>query len=417
MANAPPAAPFALAPALAGANAPIDYSTGAGQAIYADATSVLPYTFEGSDSSLPAFLQAIRDRSDRAGWDDIFTITVGQDANNNNIDRHLLTQYGEINLSHVRSNAIADYAGQHVRNAQISHQIYQCLRKSISKDVSERLVTETDSFYINGSPDGPSFIMTLIETYFVKTNATPSNLRIKLSEAHVLITELDYNIDKFNTELNSYVQKLSANGERTQDLFAHLTKAYKLVPDKAFQQYIRAKIDTHNDGTANLSTVQLMAFAKKKYDELMEDKVWMLKDETEQQLIALTAQLQQIHKSNRPKPAKLRNSASSSNYHEAKVISAPKKPSASTMTSKQDKWAWKSIAPKSGAPTKKTVSGKPYFWCEFHRKWTLHKPDDCRLNPNAKDKLKTKPKDSSNANPSATVGLSAILSEDPFDNE
>ena len=412
MANAPPAAPFALAPALAGANAFIDYSTRAGQAVYADATAVLPYIFEGSDSSLPAFLQAIRDRSDRAGWDDIFTITIGQDANNNDINRHLLTQYGEVNLSHVRDNALADYAGQQVRNAQISHQIYQCLRKSISKDVSERLVTETESFYINGSPDGPSFIMTLIDIYFVKTNATPSNLRIKLSEAHVLIAEHEYNIDCFNTEVNGYVQKLAANGEKTQDLFAHLTKAYKLVPDKAFHQYIRSKIDTHNDGTTPLSATQLMAFAKKKYDELVDDKVWMLKDETQQQLIALTAQLQQINKSNKQKSSNNKSSFSN-NQHRGKA----KANTGKATSTKKDKWAWKLVKPKAGQDQSKIVDGKTYSWCPHHNKWTLHKPSDCRLNPDVKETLANKPKDSSNANPSATIGLSAILTEDPFHNE
>ena len=346
--------------------------------------------------------------------DDIFTITVGQDANNNDINRNLLTQYGEITLAQVRNNAIADYAGQHVRNAQISHQIYQCLRKSITKDVSERLVTETGSFYINGSPDGPSFIMTLIDIYFVKTHATPSNLRLKLAEAHLLIAEHEYNIDRFYTELNGYVQKLAANGEQTQDLFAHLTRAYKLVPDKAFQQYIRTKIDTHNDGTATLTTTQLMAFAKKKYDELLDDKVWMLKDETQQQLIALTAQLQQI-KSNKPKTSAT-NAGTPNHRNKGKGKSTSHRTN-NINNNKDNKWAWKSVKPKTGQAHSKTVDNKHYHWCPHHNKWTLHKPSECRLNPNVKEQLADKPKDSSNADPSAAVGLSAIFAEDPFHNE
>ena len=56
------AVPFALATALVGGANPIDYSTHAGQALYASATAPLPYRFEGRESSVPAFLQAIRDR-------------------------------------------------------------------------------------------------------------------------------------------------------------------------------------------------------------------------------------------------------------------------------------------------------------------------------------------------------------------
>ena len=160
-----------------------------------------------------------------------------------------------------------------------------------------------------------------------------------------------------------------------------------------------------------------MAFAKKKYDELVEDKVWMLKDETEQQLIALTAQLQQIHKTNKPKLTKQNNKGLSYRRNEGKSPITSRKPTPLTSNANQDKWAWKSNAPKPGQATSKVVGGKTYFWCTHHKKWTLHKPEDCRLNPNAKDKLASKPNDSSNANPLATVGLSAILSEEPFHNE
>ena len=59
--------PFALSPALVGDNDPLDYSTRAGQHLYSSAIAQLPYTFTGKESSLPAFLQSIRDRSAQAG--------------------------------------------------------------------------------------------------------------------------------------------------------------------------------------------------------------------------------------------------------------------------------------------------------------------------------------------------------------
>ena len=65
MAAQPP--PFAPAPALVGAGNFIDYSTCAGQRLYTTARNPLPYTFTGQESSLPAFLQAIRDQASQAG--------------------------------------------------------------------------------------------------------------------------------------------------------------------------------------------------------------------------------------------------------------------------------------------------------------------------------------------------------------
>ena len=170
--------PFALAPALVGVDQPLDYSTRAGQNLYASAIAELPYRFTGKEASLPAFLQAIRDRSAQAGWNDIFSITIGLDAQGNNINRDLLTQYGEISLLNVRTDATNDYIGHQVRNAQVSHQIYQCLKKSITDSVAERMVTEAENYIINGFPDGPSFLMTLIQVFFVKTEAATSQTSI-----------------------------------------------------------------------------------------------------------------------------------------------------------------------------------------------------------------------------------------------
>ena len=205
---------FALAPALLDQDQPWDYSTRVGQTLYAQATAELPYTFEGKKSSLAAFLQAIRSRADQFGWHDIFDITVGQDANGNQQFRNLLMHYGEIELQNIRDDAVKDYIGQQTRNAQVSHQIFQCLQKSIDKTVADRMVTEQSKYMIQGTPDGPSYLMVLIQTFFVVTEAEPTQLRLHIAEAYVRIAEHEYNVDSFNTEMNEQVQQLYALGAR-----------------------------------------------------------------------------------------------------------------------------------------------------------------------------------------------------------
>lgn len=374
MQNIPLQQPFALAPALVGGDQPIDYSTRAGQTLYSAATAELPYKFEGSNSSIPSFLRAIQDRTIAQGWEDIFFITIGQDALGQDILRNLLTHYGEITLAQVRQNAQTDYINMPVRNAQISHQIHQCLIKSISKEVQERLVTESPNYEVNGIADGPSYLMTLIQIYFIKTNATPSTIRLKISDAHLTIAEKSFNIDEFNTEINGHVQRLSANGHSTEDLFAHLIKAYKLVPDKEFARYIRGVIDRHNDGTEVINSEQLTGRAKAKYDELVEARTWMTDDATDRQLVAMAAQLEQIKNSNeilkkkfQPKPQKPKDNKSGSN----KPDSNKKKDNS--------KWAWKAVPPKTGESLSKKVNGKTYHWCTHHKKWCIHKSSECRL--------------------------------------
>lgn len=364
--------PFALAPALVGADQPMDYSTRAGQHLYATATTELPYKFNGKETSLPAFLQAVRDRSSQSGWDDIFEITT--DAG----PRNLLVHYGEITIENVRADALLDYIGQPVRNAQISHQIYQCLKKSISPDVAERMVTESANFMINDVSDGPAFLMTLIQVYFVQTEAQPAAIRLLISDAYHLIAELDYDIDTFNTTINSYVQKLAANGHQTVDLFAHMMKAYREVPDKHFQNYINNKIDNHFDNTNRLTTSQFMTFAKDKYKEMITDNTWMKSKDVQEQLVALTAQMEMMEKKNQQLHLKLKKKI------DAAQTTRTTKVAKSINKKQQDKWAWKDKPPRKGDKTQKQFDGKQYHWCPIHKKWTLHKPEECRL----KDKKK-----------------------------
>ena len=120
-------------------------------------------------------------------------------AGGGHIYRNLLTQYGEITLAHVKANAIADYIGKQNRLAQVSQQVFQSLQASVEKLVTERLVTETAKDYIDEVPDGPSYLMVIIQTYFIHTFATPTQVCLKIAAAPDLIQEKRCNVDEFNT--------------------------------------------------------------------------------------------------------------------------------------------------------------------------------------------------------------------------
>ena len=47
------------------------------------------------------------------------------------------------------------------------------------------------------------------------------------------------------------------------------------------------------------------------------------------------------------------------------------------------KWAWKKVTPCKGMKKTKQVSGKTYHWCTKHKLWTLHTPEECRLENSA----------------------------------
>ena len=313
-------------------------------------------------------------------------INVGADDQGNAILRNLLTHYGEITLTQVRADAALDYIGQENRNAQVSHMMHQCLIVSISTDVAERMVTEKANYLIDETPDGPSYLMTLIQVYFVNTEATPTQIRLQIADAPQLIAEVKFDIDTFNTTMNSYIQKLSSLGHETQDLFAHLVKGYKLVPDKNFERYMSTKIDAHNDGSARLTAQGLMSAAKAKFDTMNESKEWMAKDSSEEQIVALAAQLEQVRLTLNQAQKGNKGKGKNGKKGKGKDSSSSAKDSKSQSKKSDDKWAWKDVPPKANE-TIKHFDGKDYHWCKHHNKWCVHKESECRL----KDKQAASP--------------------------
>ena len=113
---------------------------------------------------------------------------------------------------------------------------------------------------------------------------------------------------------------------------------------------------------------------------------WRKQDETERQLVALTAQLEliekkslAIEKKNKTLQDKLRDKIKAKKDQRTKGNSDK-----SNRKKKTDaKWLWKSIPPGTGEAHTKTIDGKEYHWCKYHKKWTLHKPEECRLKDQA----------------------------------
>ena len=63
---------------------------------------------------------------------------------------------------------------------------------------AKQMVNETDKFMIGDTPDGVSYIIAVIDTCMVKTKATPTFLRIRISNSVALMEKCEFNIAKFN---------------------------------------------------------------------------------------------------------------------------------------------------------------------------------------------------------------------------
>lgn len=400
--------PFALAPALINPDAYLDYSTRYGQSLYTTATAPLPRKFDGKPANVLPFLQTVADRAASSGWEAILTINVGGDDPN---WKDLLTEYGQIQLQDIIENAEDGYIGQPVRSAQASHQLYQCLTHSITEELGQRMVTRVEDYTIEGVPDGPAYLKVLLDLSMVETPATIRQLRENLLRLEDKIEDtFKSNIVDFNQYVSVQLRHLAARGETTHDLLNSLLTAYLRVNDNNFKKYIMSKKDDHDDGTTPLSPERLMFLAKSKFESLEQEGKWLTPDEATQQIIAMTAELETLRKqvknasASTSKPHTKRGKPS--NYKEQRDKEGKYKKATSSQGHRPskpkgrdgDKWAWKDVPPKTGEAKVKNTNGKKYHWCHHHKRWTLHKPEECNLKT---DETETPQKEEGQTQPEA----------------
>jgi len=122
----------------------------------------------------------------------------------------MVDHYGEIPGLSVR-NAATAYLTAGGRMSQDSEQLYQCLRKSLSKDGLSRVMNEKEKFQvpIGGDmlTDGPLFLLTIVSLAYTNTRSMSSVHRNKLSQLTQKMQSIpDNNITVFNTHVNTLVK-------------------------------------------------------------------------------------------------------------------------------------------------------------------------------------------------------------------
>ena len=109
-----------------------------------------------------------------------------------------------------------------------------------------------------------------------------------------------------------------------------------------------------------------MLLAENKYASRVKRQLWGGKSEEQKQIIALTSTVSTFKNS-----LKIKKNTFDKDQNKNKTKNKKK-----NKTDKDNKWAWKEVAPKNGEKTKK-YSGKTYYWCPNHNAWTLHTPEQC----------------------------------------
>ena len=131
--------------------------------------------------------------------------------------------------------------GTETRQAQNAVKLYDYVMESLTEDANNRIITETEQYTVNGTPDGPLLFQYLLLTITIDTRPTTIYICLALSNLDTYITVVDNDIENFNL----YVKEQHNRGEGSQDLLINIFKAYLVVSDKAFVYYINRKKETY----------------------------------------------------------------------------------------------------------------------------------------------------------------------------
>ena len=128
------------------ANDPFDLASRAGAAAFTTACSKLEDTWDGTAETFPAFVIALKIRSNEANWTaaapQVITTIAGKD---------LLTNYHSITDAELETDRTARANDRAIQNSKA---MYRCLKASITGDLRATLLDQAAN--VNPIEDGPT---------------------------------------------------------------------------------------------------------------------------------------------------------------------------------------------------------------------------------------------------------------------
>jgi hypothetical protein len=377
---------FALSPGQFHAAQLIDYSTSTGIKVWNEATAALNFNFSAQANEVNKFCERLNDRAEKQGWKatgaDIITIP---DASGTN--RNLIKEYGRLTFEEIR-NHVDGYAANNTRQAQNNFQMYHCIMNSLTDEGQQKILAEQSKYHTgegnDSRPSGPLLFKLLMQKAIIDTRATASILRENLSSLDTYMATINSNIENFNKYVKTNYEGLRARGERCDDIMINLFKGYMCASDSEFVRYMRQKKDHYDDGN-DMTPEELMTLALNKYETLNKQDLWNAKSQEQEQIVALTAELNKIKDANLKLAKSISSGTSNSSGRNSNrrgannaKKSSNKKGNGNNRRS-NDKWAWKKIPPKDDEPQTKTINGQTYHWCDEHPAWVVHPPEKCKV--------------------------------------
>ena len=360
----------------------LDYTTTQSIKFYNKGCEKLPgEPFNGK--MLLTWLVQVQDKATMFTWTSILTIK----------GKLLTQQFTELTMEEVKAHAQA-YQDKGSREAQNAEMLIQCLKASITRAVYNKVYLQMDKYTIfrkntfEPIEDGVCFLKTIIDNYHSNTRSSTKQIRKQLAQLHYYMRNVAKgDVSKLCEHTRELMYELNAAGETTNDLLANLIEALREAPDSNFQRWLSnqvdlwslRKLDWKEDGS------DLMEEAEIYYQEAVNTHRWGKKAHKPHVQYAFKAT-----DSGSETEEDTRKPAATSYEDTIKALSAQLEKYAKAYTARwsgpdqdrEKRYAWKLIPPKDGEPSTKKmlVEGqtKTYYWCTYHKKWTIHTPQECK---------------------------------------
>ena len=355
----------------------IDFNTKLGVSLYNSAITPVEIKFDGDSKNISLFQNQLLRKGFKAGWGagtgDILNIP-DDDGNKRNI----LTEYGCLTKENI-TTASEVYMTTDSRAVQNNDMMLECILGSLTEGCFHKIANEESSYTLKGTNEQSATLLykLLMAKSIIDTVATTYQLRNQLDSLEEYMTSVNSNIELFNMHVKSSKEGLKARGQTIDDLTLKLFRGYKAASDSKFVDYIEKKEESHLDGET-VEDDALMHLALNKYAIRKQNNLWGAPSAEQEQITALSSELDRIKKSGKDRSNNSGNGANTRN----------KGNSRQNRVSNEKKWAWKRVPPKEGEPTNKTHQGRTYDWCVKHQCWCMYTTQECKL-PLVEDKTKT----------------------------
>jgi hypothetical protein len=287
--------PFSLSPSSID-HTVLDYSQKEDVKKFEKAIAPLNNQFEGKSEQMTLFKGDLALHASNNGWanghqnSDIISIPSISD----NVNYNLITEYSGLTVEDIVTWANNTIVGKETRKAQNNANMFQCLYRSLSPTMVNKMLLEQNKYTINNVTIAALYYKHIMGYSNVDTLATISLTRHLLSTLDVKMINLNSNITDFNIYVSKLHNKLAQYGATSEDTFVNLFRGYKAARDNAFCDYIKKIERDYQYGNKTITVDQLMTKAHTAYQVEKERGNWGALSEDQQMIVAMQSELKQL---------------------------------------------------------------------------------------------------------------------------